>query len=547
MGDSFDFVIIGAGSAGSVLASRLSEDETVTVCVLEAGPPDRNPYIHIPAGFIKTLVNPTVNWLFQIESSEWTAGRAIAAPQGKTLGGSSSINGHVYNRGQRMDFDAWAQLGNHSWGYADVLPYFKRSERRIGDGDDTFHGRDGGLPVTDLDWRHPICEAFVAGAIGMGIPRNPDYNGAEQAGVGYYQRAINRGRRVSAARAFLHPAMSRPNLDVRPRAQATAIRFNGRRAMGVCYRVGGAGGVEREVHVRREVILSGGALNSPKLLQLSGIGPGPLLRDLGIPVVHELAGAGENLRDHYAARMVARVKGIATINQLARGARLVGEIAKWTFGRPSVLALQPSLVHVFWKSDAALDAPDLQFVFTPASYKEGSVGLLDDFAGMTCGVWQQRPSSTGYVHTRSADPFDKPIIQPNYLTEEADRQVLLGGLKLARRLLSTPELGPYFDRHELPAPDQTSDQDLLDFARERGSTAFHFMGSCRMGPSSDPTAVVDDALKVRGIDGLRIADASIMPTMPSGNTYASTLMIAEKAADMIRDRPPLAPVALAGA
>jgi len=547
MAEEFDYIVIGAGAAGSVLTARLSEEARVSVCLLEAGPPDRNPYIHIPAGFIKTLTNPAINWLFEVEPGEGTAGRRIAAAQGRTLGGSTSINGHIYNRGQRMDFDRWAQAGNRGWGYADVLPYFKRTERRLGQGDDRFRGREGGLTVADLDWQHPLCEAFIAGAVGLGIPRNPDYNGAYQHGVGYFQRAIRRGRRVSAARAFLRPAMGRRNLEVRTRSHVTSILLEGKRAVGVRYRVGGPGGAEREVRARREVVLSGGAINSPKLLQISGIGPAELLRQIGVPVRHALPGVGENFRDHYAARLVARVKGVGTINERARGLNLIGEAVKWSLGRPSVLALQPSLVFVFWKSDPALDAPDLQLVFTPASYKEGSVGLLDDFPGMTCGVWQHRPDSAGHVRARSADPFEKPIVRPNYLAEESDRRVLLGGIRLARRLLHTPELAPYFERLELPAPQASSDDDLMRFARERGSTAFHFSGSCRMGAASDATAVVDDQLRVHGLEGLRIADASIMPMVPSANTNATTLMIGEKAADLLLGRTPPEPAELAGA
>ena len=291
--ESFDYVIVGAGSAGSVLASRLSEDPNVTVCVLEAGPRDWHPFIHIPAGFMYTLVDPKVNWLYKSEPSEWTGGRAIAAPRGKTLGGSSSINGHIYNRGQRLDFDGWAQRGNRGWGYSDVLPYFRRSEHRMAsDADATFRGSEGSLPITDLEWRDPLCEAFIEGAVEQGIPRNPDYNGTKQAGVSYVQRIIQNGRRVSAARGYLHPAMSRPNLTVRTHAQATSIVLEGKRAVGVRYRKGGRNGTAMEIRATREVILSGGTVNSPQLLQLSGIGPGPLLNSLGIEVKHALAGVG---------------------------------------------------------------------------------------------------------------------------------------------------------------------------------------------------------------------------------------------------------------
>jgi len=536
--ETFDYVIVGAGSAGSVLANRLSEDEKVTVCVLEAGPWDWHPFIHIPAGFMYTLVNPRVNWLYTSEASEWTGGRRIAAPRGKTLGGSSSINGHIYNRGQRLDFDGWAQRGNHGWGYADVLPYFRRTERRMG-GDDLFRGRDGQLPITDLDWRDPLCEAFIEGAVQMGIPRNQDYNGALQAGVSYVQRIIQNGRRQSAARGYLHPAMKRRNLTVRTNAHVTEIVLVGKRAVGVRYRKGGRDGASVEVRAAKEVILSGGAVNSPQLLQVSGIGPAPLLQSLGIEVRHALPGVGENLRDHYAPRFVARVKNAETINERSHGLRLVGEVLKYAVARKGILALNPTLIYVFWKSDERVDNYDLQLTFTPASYKEGVQSTLDDFPGMTIASWQQRPESSGYVRARSADPFEHPIIQPNYLVAESDRRVLLAGMKLARRLLASRPLSKYYDREEFPGANVQSDDELLSAAKQRGTTTFHLMGTCRMAPDSDPTAVVDDQLCVRGLLGLRVADASIMPSMPSANLNASALMIAEKAADMIRGKPPL--------
>jgi choline dehydrogenase len=534
----FDYVIVGAGSAGSVLANRLSEDEKVTVCVLEAGPWDWHPFIHIPAGFMYTLVNPRVNWLYTSEASEWTGGRRIAAPRGKTLGGSSSINGHIYNRGQRMDFDGWAQRGNRGWGYADVLPYFRRTERRMG-GEDLFRGREGHLPITDLDWRDPLCEAFIEGAVQMGIPRNQDYNGALQAGVSYVQRIIQNGRRHSAARGYLHPAMKRRNLTVRINAHVTEIVLAGKRAVGVRYRKGGRDGAPVEVRAAKEVILSGGAVNSPQLLQVSGIGPAPLLQSLGIEVRHALPGVGENLRDHYAPRFVARVKGAETINERSHGLKLVGEVLKYAVARKGILALNPTLIYVFWKSDERVDNYDLQLTFTPASYKEGVQSTLDDFPGMTIASWQQRPDSSGYVRARSADPFEHPIIQPNYLVAESDRRVLLAGMKLARRLLASRPLSKYYDREEFPGPDVQSDDELLSAAKQRGTTTFHLMGTCRMAPDSDPTAVVDDQLRVRGLLGLRVVDASIMPSMPSANLNASALMIAEKAADMIRGKPAL--------
>ena len=548
--ETFDYVIVGAGSAGSVLANRLSEDGKTTVCVLEAGPRDWHPFIHIPAGFMYTLVNPTVNWLYTSEPSEWTGGRRIAAPRGKTLGGSSSINGHIYNRGQRLDFDGWAQRGNRGWGYSDVLPYFRRSERRMAPeavaGDDTFRGKEGNLPINDLDWRDPICEAFIEGAQQLGIPRNRDYNGAQQAGVSYVQRIVQNGRRVSAARGYLKPAMKRSNLTVRTHAHATSIVLEGKRAVGIRYNKGGRNGTPMEVRAAKEVILCGGAVNSPQLLQVSGVGPAALLGELGIAVKHELRGVGENLRDHYAPRFVARVKNAETINELSHGLKLVGEVLKYAMTRKGILSLNPTLVYVFWKSDERVDNYDLQLTFTPASYKEGVQSKLDDFPGMTIASWQQRPDSIGWVRAKSADPFTAPLIQPNYLAAESDRQVLLAGMKLARRLLRTEPLRPYYDYEAFPGEKVESDEDLLGAAKQRGTTTFHPAGTCRMGPAGDPLAVVDDQLRLHGLDGLRVIDASIMPAMLSANLNAATLMIADKASDLIRGRPPPEPVVLAG-
>ena len=538
--ETFDYVIIGAGSAGCVLANRLSADPKTSVCVLEAGPVDWHPWIHIPAGFIKTFYHPKVNWLYSLEPSEWTGGRRIHAPRGKTLGGSSSINGHVYNRGQRMDFDTWSQYGNRGWGYADVLPYFKRLERRIDDkADATYRGTEGGLAVTDIDWIHPLCEAFIEGAQTLGIPRNPDYNAGLQEGVSYSQRTIHKGRRMSAARAFLHPVKGRSNLTVRTGAHARQILLDGKRAVGVRYARGGRGGAEVEVRAAKEVILSGGAYNSPQLMQLSGIGPQELLRSHGIEVRHALAGVGENLKDHYAPRFVARVKNIETINERVRGLKLAAEVANWTFRRKGILAQSPTLVYCFWRSHPDVANSDLQLTFTPASYREGVQGELEREPGMTVASWQQRPESKGFVRIKSADPFDKPVIQPNYLTVEGDRRVLLAGMKLARRLMKTRPLEPYYLREDFPGDHVQSDDELLGAAKERGTTTFHPNGTCRMGPATDPTAVVDDQLRVHGLQGLRVVDASVMPTMLSANLNAATMMVADKASDMILGKAPL--------
>ncbi|MEZ5934523.1 MAG: GMC family oxidoreductase N-terminal domain-containing protein [Alphaproteobacteria bacterium] len=532
-GDAFDYIVIGAGSAGAIVAARLSERQGVRVCVLEAGPPDRHPYLHVPGGFIKVLANPTLTWQFATEPTERTADRPITFAQGRTLGGSSAVNGLIYNRGQPMDYDVWAQRGNPGWSYQDVLPFFKRSEGRIGAGDDEIRGRDGPLKVTDIDWHHPLCAAFVEGVEALGIPRNPDHNDGQQAGVGYYQRTIFRTRRVSTARSFLHPATRGGRIDVRTRAQVIGIRLEKGRAVGVDYIHENMPGRVHRLHATSEVILCAGAINSPKLLQISGIGPSDVLEEAGIAVRHELQGVGRNLQDHYAVRMVARVKNIDTINDRVKFPRLAWEGLNWLLGRPSVLGLSPSLAHVFWMSAEGLEQPDLQFTFTPASYSKGRPGLLDSFPGMTCGVWQHRPESVGWTRVRSVDPFEAPVIQPNYLDAEADRRALLGGIRLARDFLGTAALSPWFDGETAPGAAAVTDRDLLDWAYREGSTAYHLVGSCRMGPAADPDAVVDSDLRVHGLDGLRVVDASVMPTVTSGNTNAPTMMIAEKASAMI--------------
>ncbi|ADP19282.1 GMC oxidoreductase family protein 5 [Achromobacter xylosoxidans A8] len=530
--DQFDYVIVGSGAAGSILANRLSADGS-TVCVLEAGPPDRSPYLHIPAGFIKAVFNKKYAWQFSSEGTAQTNGRRVPIPQGRTLGGSTSINGLVYNRGQAADFDHWAALGNTGWSYDEVLPYFKSMERRVG-GDDRYRGRKGELPVTDIDWIHPLCEAFIAGAVEQGIPRNPDYNGADQAGVGYFQRTIDRGWRMSTAKCFLKPAMGRKNLEVRTHAQATRILFDGGKAAGVAYCHPAHPSQVRAVRARREVIVSCGAINTPKLLQLSGLGPAELLRQHNIDVVRDLPGVGENLSDHYSVRVVARVKNSQTMNQLVKGLSLAGQISRWMMKRPSIMALSPSLLHYFWKSTPDLALPDLQGVFTPASYKEGYVGMLDDFPGMTAGVWQHRPESRGQVRIRSADPLQDPVILANYLENERDQMTLVRGIRLARQLLRSQALSPYFDSEVLPGPLCESDSELLDFARRYGVSSYHVNGTARMGQADDKYAVVDPQLRVHGIANLRVIDSSVMPVMPSANICAATMMIGNKAADLIK-------------
>jgi choline dehydrogenase len=376
----------------------------------------------------------------------------------------------------------------------------------------------------------------MAGAMSLGIPRNPDYNGAIQEGVSYAQRTIRNGRRVSAATAFLNPARKRGNVHVHTHAHATQIVFEGKRAVGVRYLKGGRGGAPQEVRANKEVILSGGAYNSPQLLQLSGVGSPDLLRSLGIEVRHALGGVGEGLQDHYAPRTVARVKNIKTINELRQGWHLWVEALKWAATRRGLLSLSPTMVYCFWHSGETTESSDLQMTFTPASYKEGVQGELEDEPGMTVASWQQRPESRGYVRARSADPFEPPIIQTNYLVAELDRRVVVAGMKLARRLLKSMPLAPYYAHEDFPGGDVQTDDEFLQAATQRGTTTFHPGCTCRMGPADSTWAVVDDHLRVHGLQGLRVIDASIMPRMISANLNASTLMIADKASDLIRGR-----------
>jgi choline dehydrogenase len=542
--ENFDYVIVGAGSAGCVLAYRLSEAGK-RVCVLEAGPLDRNPYIRVPAGFMKTLFDPAITFQYRTDPISSLAGRRVPIIQGRVVGGSSSVNGMVFNRGQAFDFDRWAECGNRGWSYREVLPYFKRLERRIGPGDDAYRGRTGPLPITSNDWTHPLCDAFIAGAREAGFPWNEDYNGRVQEGVGYYQRAILDGRRVSAAHAFLYPSRAR-GVELRTAALAARVLLEGRRAAGVEY-LRGPGGKSAWVMAAEAVIVSAGVTQSPKLLQLSGIGPGALLRARGIAVRTDLPGVGENLRDHFSPRLVARVKGVDSLNTRARGLKLLGEIVRWMRHRPSVLALTPALLHAFGRTAPGLAQTDFSLVYAPGSYKQGFVGVLDDFDGVTCGAWQMRPESRGYVRISSADPHDLPAVSPNYLEQELDRRTLVAALKIARRVLASNAMRHYVDAEVFPGSRVQSDDEWLDFARRNGNSSYHLVGSCHMGPPGDPTAVVDESLRVRGIERLYVIDASVMPALPSANTYAATLMIAEKGADIVLGRRPPSPEPAEGA
>ena len=533
MTDTFDHVIVGGGTAAGILAWRLGEAGR-SVCVLEAGPADRKFYHRVPAGFIKTLFDPEVTWQFRSEPNPNSGNRAIQYTQGKTLGGSSSVNGMVYNRGQAADFDHWAQLGNRGWGYADVLPLFRRTERREGVADEAYRGRGGRLAVTTSSWPNAVVDAFIASAQQRGHPFNADYNGARQEGVGFYQSAIERVRRASTATAFLHPARRLHGVDVRPEALVTRIVLDGKRACGVVYR---RHGQDVQVDARASVIVSAGEINSPKVLQLSGVGPAAVLAESGIAVTHALPGVGENLHDHYSPRLVVRLReGVDSLNAHVSGIPLAWQVLEWLRGRPSVLSLSPALVHVFGRSDPALENPDYSLVFTPGSYKQGFIGRLDDFPGATCGAWQMRPGSRGFVRIRSANPADAPRVDPNYLAEEGDCRVLIAALKEARAVLSGPALAPFVDHELFPGGSTRTDDEWLHFARSHGNSSYHLVGTCKMGPQSDRRAVVDDRLRVHGLDGLMVADSSVMPAIPSANTYAATMMIAEKASDMVLNR-----------
>lgn len=536
----FDYVIVGGGSAASVLAFRLGEAGK-SVCVLEAGPPDRNPYIRLPAGFMKTLFDENVTFQYHHEPTEAVHGRKIHVAQGRTLGGSSAVNGMMYNRGQAVGFDSWAQSGNPGWSYRDVLPYFKRTERAIGIGEDEFRGRDGRLPVEECAWKNDACDAFIEGAEAMGVPRNVDMNGETQAGTGYYQNFIHRGKRWSAAHSFLHPARKRFGVAVRTDAPVTRILLEGKKAVGVRHRKGD--GFD-EVFASEAVIVSAGTANTAKLLQLSGIGPGEVLRDHGIDVHHELPGVGENFRDHFSPRLVGRAKaGVDSINGRVRGLRLGREIMAWAMNRPTILAIPPMQAYCYWMSDPSMSDPDFAMSFAPASYQAGLIGKLDAYPGVTLGTKQLRPESRGYVRIRSADDRDPPILQPNYIDNEYDRAVVIKALKFARAVLTSGPMARILQEETLPGPQVQTDDEWLDFARRSANSGYHLIGTAKMGPASDPAAVVDARLKVHGLDGLYVADCSIMPNMPSGNTCASAMMVGEKCADMLLNRAPLAKVA----
>jgi choline dehydrogenase len=524
----YDHIIIGAGSAGCVLANRLTEDRKARVLLLEAGPADKSMWINIPAGFTKLLNSSVYNWNFATEPEPNANNRCIPIPRGRTLGGSSSINGMLYVRGNPLDYNTWAQYGNRGWSYESVLPYFKKAEHFEPGGDDS-RGTGGPLHVSNMVERAELLDAFIDAAAAEGFPRNQDYNNGHQEGFGYYQVTQKNGERWSTARGFLKPAMNRPNLQVETNAYTTKIILEGKRAVGVAYT---QHGVAKEARCNREVILAAGAVKSPHILELSGIGQPQLLASLGIPVLHALPGVGENYRDHYAPRMNWRVKLPVTLNERSRGLALASEVLKYYIQRRGILTFTAGIAYGFVKTQADMEEPDVQFHFAHASYGNAQTRVLEREPGMTLTVYQCRPESKGSIHAKSNDPNAAPAIRPNYLADPMDQRVLVDGMKIGRRIINNAVLDKYRAFEMNPGDKVQTDAEWLDFARANGQTTYHVIGTCKMG--QDPQAVVDDQLRVHGIAGLRVIDASIMPTVTSGNTNAGVIMIAEKGADMIK-------------
>ncbi len=531
----FDYIIVGAGSAGCVLANRLTADGKHKVLVLEAGPKDWNPMIHIPVGYAQTLKDPSVNWLYQTEEDPGSGNRVHVWPRGKVLGGSSSINGLLYVRGQAADYDNWAQLGASGWSSSDVLPYFRRSEgnERLQDG---LHGTDGPLNVSDATTRHPVSDAVVQAGMQAGLAFNDDVNGEAQDGISYFQLTVKNGIRWSAAQAYLKPAMKRLNLRVETDAHCVGLLFDGMRITGVQFRQDGR---IVTAHAGREVILSGGAVNSPQLLELNGIGDPAVLQAAGIAVRHALPGVGANLQDHYVVSTQFRLKaGTVSVNELSRGWRLAAEVAKYAVSRRGLLTLSAAHVQAYVRTRPGLSGPDVQYHILPATadipkYVEEQKWELEKAPGLTIAPCQLRPESRGTIHIKSADAFSPPVIKPNYLSDPLDQQTIVEGLKWARKLAAQPALAAYVDHEVFPGRDAADDAGLLEWARQSGTTIYHPVGTCRMGAASDPGAVVDSDGRVFGVGGLRVVDASLMPRLVSGNTNAPTMMIAEKISDSL--------------
>jgi choline dehydrogenase len=525
---AFDYVIVGAGTAGCVLANRLTEDGRHAVLLLEAGPPDSYPWIHVPIGYAKTMHHPVLNWGFHTEPGPHMNGRRIYWPRGRTLGGSSAVNGLIQIRGQPEDFDGWEAQGADGWNAREALRYFIKSETFDG-GAGPHHGDRGPLSVSRIAEEGELARAFIGAAGDLGIPRNEDFNGPRQEGAGVLHLTTRNGRRCSAAVAYLRPARDRRNLSVLTGAHAAGVTFEGARAAGVRYR---QGGVERSVKARREVILSAGALQSPQLLQLSGIGPGPLLQRLGIAVVADLPGVGENLQDHLALRLIYRCTRPVTTNDELRTIWARARTGlRYLLARRGPMAIGVMTAGLITRLLPDAATPDLQvFLSTVSAAERGAEP--HPFPGFTLLYYPMRPTSRGWVRLRSPDPFEAPAIQPNYLDTDYDRRIMLAGARFVRRLVAAPSLAPYVGSELQPGAAAASDEQILEAVRAHGSSGYHASCTCRMG--RDAQAVVDPRLRVRGVAGLRVVDASVMPALVSGNTNAATFMIAEKGADLIR-------------